>query len=168
MLATLGLVLVALVCATAWWALREGDPVPQESSARTPDGSLTFSLPATWRAVACPANEGDCLRVTSPDMTEVEAATVSFLPPDPVGGTPVDALVNPDVAVPGSTTITVDGLQATRLDPDEQQGQDAILVAGRARTAVGHTFMVLCPVGGDVEASRSMCDQILRTLKVTR
>jgi 2,3,4,5-tetrahydropyridine-2-carboxylate N-succinyltransferase len=24
-LATLGLVLVALVCATAWWALREGD-----------------------------------------------------------------------------------------------------------------------------------------------
>ncbi|WP_156996828.1 hypothetical protein [Knoellia aerolata] len=161
--------LAVLVCVTAWGVLRDGDPEqPQQTTARTPDGALTFAMPATWRTRACPADEGDCLRVTSPDMTEAEAATVAFLPPNPVEGTPVDALVNPGVTVPGSTSVTVDGLPATRLDPDEQQGQDAILVAGRARTAVGSTFMVLCPVGGDPESSRAMCDQILRTLKVTR
>ena len=168
MLAGAAVLLVALICLTAWWLLRDDEATPQSLAARTPDGALTFTIPATWRTVPCPADEGDCLRVTSPGMAEAQAATVSFLPPDPLAGTPIDALVNPDVTVPGSTPVTVDGLPAMRLDPDEQQGQDAILVAGRARTAVGSTFMVLCPVGGELERSQAMCDQILGTLKVTR
>jgi len=163
------LLLVALICLTAWWVLRDGgDDPPPVSTARTPGGALSFTVPVGWSTTPCPADEGDCLRVTSPDMTEAEAATVSFLPPDPVEGTPVDALVNPAVTVPGSTSVTVDGLPATRIDPDEAQGQDAILVAGRARTAVGHAFMVLCPVGGELERAQAMCDQILGTLEVTR
>lgn len=167
-LAGLGVLLLAVVCLTGWKVLRTDDVQPPMTSARTPDGSLTFTIPATWSATPCAADEGDCLRVASPDMTEAEAATVAFLPPNPVEGTPVDALVDPATTVPGSTSVTVDGLPATRLDPDEQQGQDAILVAGRARTAVGSTFMVLCPVGGEIERSRSMCDQILTSLEVTR
>jgi hypothetical protein len=160
--------LLAVVCLTGWKVLRTGDELPSMTSARTPEGSLTFTIPATWSTSPCTADEGDCLRVTTPDMTEVEAATVAFLPPNPVEGTPVDALVDPGTTVPGSTPVTVDGLPATRLDPDEQQGQDAILVAGRARTAVGSTFMVLCPVGGEIERSRRICDQILTSLEVTR
>lgn len=158
---------VAVLGFGGWVALRGDDEAPSRPPMGTPGGALTFALPETWTTSACGTDEGDCIRVATPGMIEAHAATVSFLPPNPVEGTPVDMLITPDVTVPGSTRITVDGLPATRLDPDNA-GQDAILVAGRARTEVGHAFMVLCPVGGDVERARGLCDQILGTLKVTR
>ncbi|WP_404383646.1 hypothetical protein LL946_00400 [Knoellia locipacati] len=163
-------VVVALAVAVlgfgGWVSLRD-DETPSKAPTGTPGGALTFVLPPTWQTLACGTDEGDCVRVATPGMIEAHAATVSFLPPNPVEGTPVDTLINPDVTVPGSTRITVDGLPATRLDPD-RAGQDAILVAGRARTEVGYAFMVLCPVGGDAERARGLCEQILSTLRVTR
>ena len=70
--------------------------------------------------------------------------------------------------MPGSTSVTVDGLPATRIDPTAA-GQDAILVAGRARTAVGsHVHGAVPRRWRRSSAPARMCDQILRTLKVTR
>lgn len=160
---------VVVLAAVVWLFAVRGESAPSsEVAARTPGGSLTFRIPATWRTLECPPDEGDCVRVATPAMNEGQAATVSFIPPNPVEGTPIDALINPDVTVPGSTRIVVDELPATRLDPDGADGQDAIVVAGRARTEVGHAFMVICPVGEDATGARDLCDQLVRTLKVTR
>lgn len=169
MLALAGALVGALLALGVWQLTQPGDDgtASAATSAATPAGSLGFTIPTSWRTLRCPSDEGDCVRVATPTMTEGEAATVSFIPPNPVEGTPIDVLINPDVTVPGSSRITVDGLPAARLDPDSD-GQDAIIVAGRARTEVGHAFMVICPVGGDVDRAREVCDQILRTLKVTR
>lgn len=167
-LAAVGLLVGAVLGFGGWVVTGRGDdPAPSTRQARTPDGALTFTLPASWRTLECEADEGDCVRVATPGMEEAHAATVSFLPPNPVEGTPVDVLANPDVTVPGSVRVTVDGLPAARIDPTSD-GQDTTLVAGRARTAAGYTFMVVCPVGGDAERASGMCDQIVRTLKVTR
>lgn len=169
-LAGLVAVLTASALGLGGWlvAVRdEGDARASGLGARTPGGALTFTIPASWRTLECPPDEGDCVRVVAPGMAEAQAATVSFIPPNPVEGTPIDVLVNPEMTVPGSTRVTVDGLPAMRVDPDST-GQDTILVAGRARTEVGYAFMVLCPVGNDTERARDLCDQILRTLKVTR
>lgn len=168
-LAGLVAVLTVLVLGVAVWlvAVRpDSGADPSARGARTPAGSLTFTIPVSWRTLKCPADEGDCVRVTAPGMAEGQAATVSFLPPNPAEGTPIDALVNPEVTLPGSTRITVDGLPATRLDPTD--GQDTILAAGRARSADGHVFMVVCPLGDDAGLAHELCDQILRTLEVTR
>lgn len=169
-LAGVAAVLTASVLGLGGWLVVARDDGGDGASglrARTPSGALTFTIPASWRTLECELDEGDCVRVAAPDMAEAQAATVSFVPPNPVEGTPVDVLLNPDMTVPGSTRVTVDGLPATRVDPDST-GQDAILVAGRARTEVGSAFMVLCPVGSNPARARDVCDQLLRTLKVTR
>lgn len=166
-LLTLVAVLAAAVLGFGGWVATREDAPSSRPVTRTSGGALALTLPEGWQTLACESDEGDCIRVAAPGMVEEQAATVSFIPPNPVEGTPVDALVNPEITVPGSTRVTVDGLPATRLDPDSA-GQDAILVAGRARSEVGHVFMVLCPVGGDADRARGMCDQILRTLRVTR
>lgn len=152
----------------AWLVLgRDGTASTSQVAAATPEGSLTFSIPQGWRTLPCDSDEGDCVRVTSPGMADEEAATVSFLPPNPIEGTPVDLLANPDVTVPGAVRVTVDGLPAARIDPTSD-GQDATVVAGRARVEAGHLFMLVCPVGADADRSRAVCEQVLRTLKVTR
>ena len=181
----LGVVAVLTLAALglcAWLVLGRGDePSTSQVAAATPEGSLTFSIPQGWRTLSCESDEGDCVhqgryiscdegdcvRVTSPGMAVEEAATVSFLPPNPIEGTPVDLLANPDVTVPGAVRVTVDGLPATRIDPTSN-GQDATVVAGRARVEAGHLFMLVCPVGADAGRSRVVCEQVLRTLKVTR
>ncbi|CAN7483889.1 hypothetical protein [Knoellia sp. LjRoot47] len=168
LLGVLGLLVGALLGFGAWLLLERGDDAASSQvSAATSGGALTFTLPQGWRTLECEADEGDCVRVTSPGMVAEHAATVSFLPPNPIEGTPVDLLADPDVTVPGAVRVTVDGLPASRIDPTAD-GQDATLVAGRARVEAGHLFMVACPVGGDAERSRTLCDQIVRTLKVTR
>jgi hypothetical protein len=152
----------------AWLVLgRGGEPSSSQVAAATPQGSLTFSIPQGWRTLPCESDEGDCVRVTGPGMAAEEAATVSFLPPNPIEGTPVDLLANPDVIVPGAVRVTVDGLPAARIDPTSD-GQDTTVVAGRARVEAGHLFMVVCPVGTDADRSRTVCEQVLRTLRVTR
>ena len=166
-LAAAGLLVGAFLGLGGWFlAGRDEKPSPS-TQARTSGGALTFTLPDTWRTLDCEVDEGDCVRVATPDMAEEQAATVSFLPPNPVEGTPVDALLASEVDVPGRTPITVDGLPAMRLDPGDA-GQDTILVAGRARVAAGSVFMVVCPLGGDATRARDLCDQVVRTLKVTR
>ena len=162
-----GLLVGAFLGFGGWMAAGRDPEPPASTSARTPSGALAFTVPSGGRTFACGSDEGDCLRAVLDGMDDAEAATVSFLPPNPVEGTPVDALLDPDVGVPGSTRITVDGLPAVRLNPDSA-GQDTILVAGRARVEAGHAFMVVCPVGTDAERSQGLCDQIVRTLKVTR
>lgn len=166
----LGVLAVALLGLGVWFLSSRSDAGPTSSEARasTPAGSLSFAMAEGWRTLECPSDEGDCLRVATPGMPDGQAATVSFVPPNPVEGTPIDVLINPDITLPGATRITVDGLPATRLDPDSSDGQDTIVVAGRARTEVGHVFMVTCPIGDDADRSRGLCDQIVRTLKVTR
>lgn len=168
LLGAVGLLLGALLGHGVWLVLHRGDDTPSaQVAAGTPEGSLTFTIPRSWKTLACESDEGDCVRVTTPGMVEAQAATVSFIPPNPVEGTPVDVLANPDVTVPGAVRTVVDGLPAARIDPTAA-GQDTTLVAGRARTEAGHTFMVVCPVGGDAARAREVCDQIVRTLKVTR
>lgn len=166
-LAAAGLLVGAFLGLGGWFLAGRGDEPSPSTQARTSGGALTFILPESWRTLECEADEGDCVRVATPDMAEEHAATVSFLPPNPVEGTPVDLLANPDVTVPGAVRITVDGLPAARMNPNSE-GQDTTLVAGRARIEAGHTFMVVCPVGGDAERAKDVCDQIVRTLRVTR
>ena len=117
------LTLVALgLC--AWLVLgRGGEPSTSQVAAATPEGSLTFSIPQGWRTLSCESDEGDCVRVTSPGMAVEEAATVSFLPPNPIEGTPVDLLANPDVtAEVGTDTVA---LRGDTDRPDEQRaGRD--------------------------------------------
>ncbi|GAA4107851.1 hypothetical protein GCM10022415_00170 [Knoellia locipacati] len=168
MLGVVAVLTVVALALGAWLVLgRDGGPSSSQVAAATPEGSLTFSIPQGWRTLPCESDEGDCVRVTSPGMAAEEAATVSFLPPNPIEGTPVDLLANPDVTVPGAVRVTVDGLPAARIDPTSD-GQDTTLVAGRARVEAGHLFMVVCPVGADAGRSRTVCEQVLRTLRVTR
>jgi len=166
-LAAAGLLVGAFLGLGGWFVAGRGDEPSGSTRASTSGGALTFTLPESWRTLECEADEGDCVRVATPDMAEEQAATVSFLPPNPVEGTPVDALLSPEIALPGRTPITVDGLPAMRLDPGDA-GQDTILVAGRARVEAGSVFMVVCPLGGDADRARDLCDRVVRTLEVTR
>lgn len=168
--ALVGAAAVALLgVGVAWpWAMGDDEGQPATvTTARTSQGSLSFTVSdPSWRLLECDADEGDCIRVATRLMLDIQAATISLVPPNPVEGTPVDLLLNPEVSVPGARPVVVDGLPAVRLDPTG--GQDAIVVAGRARSAVGHTFLVVCPLGDDADRARTLCDQLLATLKVSR
>ena len=86
-------------------ALDAADSIEKTSAARAwfVDGGV-LDEPATARALATVVLRGlDCGAL---DVAEVEAATVAFLQPNPVEGSPVDALVDPAVTVPGSRPVT--------------------------------------------------------------
>ncbi|EAP97027.1 hypothetical protein JNB_20493 [Janibacter sp. HTCC2649] len=145
-------------------------------TARTPSGALTFTIPATWRTLACPTNSdsSECLRVAASGMPDDQAATVSVVPRNPVEGTPLDLIAQTAVGISGVSRIVVDGLPAGRVDPpspgDARPGKPAgtIVVVGRARHENETFFSVACPVAADPARGQQVCDQVLHTLHVTR
>lgn len=122
----------------------------------TPDGALTFQVPEGWASSGeCENRRRDCVVLRYDGAEEL---TAQVMPPNPVEGTPIDVLLNPDTpAVSGMERLTIAGRDAVRVDG----GAAGTLLAGRIRDGDDTAFLVSCP---PTSAGTLACDAIAATL----